>query len=132
MNLLVHTFTSSGTVTLGCDNPDTAPLFVTNGVITATPGGAISSSALPWRGALGAGGPGNRSWPPPGLLIPLGLGDRPARPGGPRRTSAAVTPTDEDRLDDELGLKPSVVATVPAVSELSGIGDRDSRRLVEP
>jgi hypothetical protein len=47
MNLLVHTFTSSGTVTLGCDNPDTAPLFVTNKVITATPVGAINSSTLP-------------------------------------------------------------------------------------
>jgi hypothetical protein len=47
MNLLVHTFTGSGTVTLGCDNPDTAPLFVTNKVITATPVGAINSSTLP-------------------------------------------------------------------------------------
>jgi hypothetical protein len=47
MNLLVHTFTGSGTVTLGCDNPDNALLLVTNKVITATPVGAISSSTLP-------------------------------------------------------------------------------------
>jgi hypothetical protein len=46
-NLLVHTFTSSGTVTLGCDNPGGALLLVTNKVITATPVGAINSSTLP-------------------------------------------------------------------------------------
>jgi hypothetical protein len=46
-NLLVHTFTGSGTVTLSCDNPGTALLLVTNKVITATPVGAISSSTLP-------------------------------------------------------------------------------------
>src|SRR5215208_5982448 len=46
-NLLVHTFTSAGTVTLGCDNPGGALLLVTNKVITATPVGAISSSTLP-------------------------------------------------------------------------------------
>jgi hypothetical protein len=40
-NLLVHTFTGSGTVSLGCDNPGGATLFVTNKVITATPVGAI-------------------------------------------------------------------------------------------
>jgi hypothetical protein len=47
MNLLVHTFTGSGTVTLACDNPGAATLFVTNKVITATPVGAINSSTLP-------------------------------------------------------------------------------------
>jgi hypothetical protein len=47
MNLLVHTFASSGTVTLACDNPDVATLFVTNKVIAATPVGAIKSSTLP-------------------------------------------------------------------------------------
>jgi hypothetical protein len=47
MNLLVHTFTSSGAVTLACDNPDAALLLVTNKVITATPVGAINSSTLP-------------------------------------------------------------------------------------
>jgi uncharacterized protein YqfA (UPF0365 family) len=46
-NLLVHTFTSSGAVTLACDNPDAALLLVTNKVITATPVGAINSSTLP-------------------------------------------------------------------------------------
>ena len=46
-NLLVHTFTGSGTVSLACDNPGSATLFVTNKVITATPVGAISSSTLP-------------------------------------------------------------------------------------
>jgi hypothetical protein len=46
-NLLVHTFTSAGTVTLGCDNPGGALLLVTNKVITATPVGAIASSTLP-------------------------------------------------------------------------------------
>jgi hypothetical protein len=47
MNLLVHTFTGSGAVTLACDNPGAATLFVTNKVITATPVGAINSSTLP-------------------------------------------------------------------------------------
>jgi hypothetical protein len=46
-NLLVHTFTSNGTATLGCDNPGGALLLVTNKVITATPVGAINSSTLP-------------------------------------------------------------------------------------
>jgi hypothetical protein len=41
-NLLVHTFTSSGSVTLGCDNPGSAMLLVTNKVITATPVAAIN------------------------------------------------------------------------------------------
>jgi hypothetical protein len=41
-NLLVHTFTASGTVNLACDNPGGATLFVTNKVITATPVAAIS------------------------------------------------------------------------------------------
>jgi len=46
-NLLVHTFAGAGSVTLGCDNPGAAPLFVTNKAITATPVGAIKSSTLP-------------------------------------------------------------------------------------
>ena len=46
-NLLAHGFTSAGTVTLACDNPGGATLFVTNKVITATPVGAINSSTLP-------------------------------------------------------------------------------------
>jgi hypothetical protein len=46
-NLLVHTFSSAGSVTLGCDNPGGATLFVTNKVITAMPVGAINSSTLP-------------------------------------------------------------------------------------
>ena len=46
-NLLVHTFTGSGTVSLACDNPGSATLFVTNKVITATPVAAINSSTLP-------------------------------------------------------------------------------------
>jgi hypothetical protein len=46
-NLLVHTFSASGTVTLACDNPGAATLFVTNKVIAATPVGAINSSVLP-------------------------------------------------------------------------------------
>jgi hypothetical protein len=46
-NLLVHTFPNAGSVTLACDNPGGATLFVTNKVITATPVGAISSSTLP-------------------------------------------------------------------------------------
>jgi hypothetical protein len=46
-NLLVHTFTTAGTVTLGCDNPGGALLLVTNKAITATPVGAISSATLP-------------------------------------------------------------------------------------
>jgi hypothetical protein len=46
-NLLVHTFSSAGSVTLGCDNPGAALLLVTNKVITATPVGAINSSTLP-------------------------------------------------------------------------------------
>jgi hypothetical protein len=46
-NLLVHTFTSDGAITLGCDNPGAATLFVTNKAITATPVGAIASSTLP-------------------------------------------------------------------------------------
>ena len=46
-NLLVHTFTGDGSVTLGCDNPGAATLFVTNKVITATPVGALASSTLP-------------------------------------------------------------------------------------
>jgi hypothetical protein len=45
-NLLVHTFPSAGTVTLACDNPGGATLFVTNKVITATPVGAINNSTL--------------------------------------------------------------------------------------
>ena len=47
MNLLVHTFSSAGTVTLACDNPGGALLLVTNKVITAIPVGAIKSSTLP-------------------------------------------------------------------------------------
>ena len=47
MNLLVHTFSSAGTVTLACDNPGGALLLVTNKVITAMPVGAIKSSTLP-------------------------------------------------------------------------------------
>lgn len=47
MNLLVHTFTGSGTASLACDNPGAPLLLVTNKVITATPVGAISSSTLP-------------------------------------------------------------------------------------
>jgi hypothetical protein len=46
-NLLVHTFNGSGSVTLGCDNPGSALLLVTNKVITATPVGAVSSSTIP-------------------------------------------------------------------------------------
>ena len=46
-NLLVHTFAGNGTVTLGCDNPGAATLFVTNKVITAMPVGAIKTSTLP-------------------------------------------------------------------------------------
>jgi hypothetical protein len=46
-NLLVHTFGSSGTVTLGCDNPGGATLFVTNKVITAMPVGTIKATTLP-------------------------------------------------------------------------------------
>jgi hypothetical protein len=46
-NLLVHTFTADGAVTLGCDNPGGATLFVTNKAITATPVGSIASSVLP-------------------------------------------------------------------------------------
>jgi hypothetical protein len=46
-NLLVHTFSGSGSVTLGCDNPGSALLLVTNKVITATPVGAISTSTIP-------------------------------------------------------------------------------------
>jgi hypothetical protein len=46
-NLLVHTFTSSGAVSLACDNPGGALLLVTNKVITATPVGAIQSTTLP-------------------------------------------------------------------------------------
>ena len=46
-NLLVHTFAGNGTVTLGCDNPGAATLFVTNKVITAMPVGAIKASTLP-------------------------------------------------------------------------------------
>jgi hypothetical protein len=46
-NLLAHTFAGAGSVTLGCDNPGAAPLFVTNKAITATPVGAIKSSTLP-------------------------------------------------------------------------------------
>jgi hypothetical protein len=47
VNLLVHTFTGSGSVTLACDNPAGPLLLVTNKVITATPVGAINSSTLP-------------------------------------------------------------------------------------
>jgi hypothetical protein len=47
MNLLVHTFSSTGTVNLACDNPGAALLLVTNKVITAIPVGGISSSTLP-------------------------------------------------------------------------------------
>jgi hypothetical protein len=47
VNLLVHTFTGAGTVTLQCDNPNATLLLVTNKVITATPVGAINSSTLP-------------------------------------------------------------------------------------
>ena len=46
-NLLVHTFAGNGTVTLGCDNPGAATLFVTDKVITAMPVGAIKTSTLP-------------------------------------------------------------------------------------
>lgn len=46
-NLLVHTFSGSGSVTLGCDNPGSATLFVTNKAITATPVAAVKSSTLP-------------------------------------------------------------------------------------
>jgi hypothetical protein len=46
-NLLVHSFTGSGTVSLACDNPGGATLFVTNKVITATPVAAINSSTIP-------------------------------------------------------------------------------------
>jgi hypothetical protein len=46
-NLLVHTFSGAGSVTLGCDNPGGATLFVTNKMITAMPVGAIHSSTLP-------------------------------------------------------------------------------------
>jgi hypothetical protein len=46
-NLLVHTFTGNGTVTLACDNPGGALLLVTNKAITATPVGAIKTSTLP-------------------------------------------------------------------------------------
>jgi hypothetical protein len=44
VNLVAHTFTGAGTVTLQCDNPNATLLLVTNKVITATPVGAISSS----------------------------------------------------------------------------------------
>jgi hypothetical protein len=47
VNLLVHTFTGNGAVTLSCDNPNATLLLVTNKVITATPVGAINSSTLP-------------------------------------------------------------------------------------
>ena len=46
-NLLVPRFTGNGTVTLGCDNPGAAALFVTDKVITAMPVGAIKASTLP-------------------------------------------------------------------------------------
>jgi hypothetical protein len=46
-NLVVHTFTDAGAVTLGCDNPGNALLLVTNKVIAATPVGAINSTTLP-------------------------------------------------------------------------------------
>jgi len=46
-NLLVHTFTGAGSVTLGCDNPGGALLLVTNKVITATPVAGINSSTIP-------------------------------------------------------------------------------------
>jgi hypothetical protein len=45
-NLLAHTFTSSGTVTLACDNPGSALLLVTNKVITAMPVAALKATAL--------------------------------------------------------------------------------------
>jgi hypothetical protein len=46
-NLLVHTFAGSGSVTLGCDNPGSALLLVTNKVITATPVAGVNSTTLP-------------------------------------------------------------------------------------
>lgn len=46
-NLLVHTFPSAGSVTLGCDNPGGALLLVTNKVIAAIPVAAISNTTLP-------------------------------------------------------------------------------------
>ena len=46
-NLLVHTFTGAGTVSLACDNPGAALLLVTNKVITAMPVGAINNTTIP-------------------------------------------------------------------------------------
>ena len=46
-NIVAHTFSSPGSVTLACDDPDTASLFVTDKRIVGIPVGALSSSALP-------------------------------------------------------------------------------------
>ena len=46
-NLLAHTFGGGGTITLGCDNPGAATLFVTNKAITAIPVGALQETVLP-------------------------------------------------------------------------------------
>jgi hypothetical protein len=46
-NLLVHTFATDGSVNLACDDPGSAPLLVTNKVITASPVGALSSTVIP-------------------------------------------------------------------------------------
>jgi hypothetical protein len=46
-NLLAHTFSGGGTITLGCDNPSAATLFVTNKAITAIPVGALQETVLP-------------------------------------------------------------------------------------
>ena len=46
-NTVAHTFSAPGSVTLACDDPDTASLFVTDKRIVGIPVGALSSSALP-------------------------------------------------------------------------------------
>ena len=47
VNTVAHTFGSPGSVTLACDDPDTAQLFVTDKRIVGIPVGALSSSELP-------------------------------------------------------------------------------------
>jgi len=47
VNTVAHTFGAAGAVTLACDDPDTAQLFVTDKRIVGIPVGALSSTSLP-------------------------------------------------------------------------------------
>ena len=47
VNTVAHTFGAAGAVTLACDDPDTAQLFVTDKRIVGVPVGALSSSTIP-------------------------------------------------------------------------------------